>query len=149
MVKRSNARNLGTCDNHLSIARQKLEESVLNSLQYRLMDEDLCFVFCQEYTKHINRLRMEHNAPLQTHRREYAKIDRDLDKLIEAIANGVPSLKLKVRIGSLEDLRLELKNLLDTTEEAPILLHPNMAQRYQQEVSLSKSRRVSYNRRDY
>lgn len=92
---------------------------------------------------------MEHNAPLQTHRREYAKIDRDLDKLIEAIANGVPSLKLKVRIGSLEDLRLELKNLLDTTEEAPILLHPNMAQRYQQEVSLSKSRRVSYNRRDY
>ena len=130
----SNARNKGTCDNRLTISRQVLEEAVLGALQHHLMDEHLCNAFCEEYTKHINRLRMDRNASLDAFKREYAKIDGDLDKLVEAIIDGVPPSKVKEKMIALENRRDELKLILDSTEEAPTLLHPNMAKRYHQEV---------------
>lgn len=58
----STARNKGTCDNRMTILEREIENRVLSALSTRLMDPDLCEVFCQEYTQHLNRVRMEHNA---------------------------------------------------------------------------------------
>ena len=49
------------------------------------MDEALCAAFCEEYTTHLNRLRMEHNANLNARQKELGRVEKELDKLIDAI----------------------------------------------------------------
>ena len=130
----STARNKGTCANRLSIKREKLEGAVFGALQHHLMDDRLCGEFCEEYVRRMNKLRMEHNASLHAYQREFERIDRDLEKLVDAICEGVPALKVKDKIIALENRKAELQELLDTSEQAPPLFHPEMAGRYRREV---------------
>lgn len=58
----TNARNKGTGRNKHTIRRDQLEATVMDGLQHHLMEPDLTEVFCQEYTKHMNRLRGERIA---------------------------------------------------------------------------------------
>ncbi len=127
----STARNKGTCDNRLSIKVDVLEEKVLGALRGRLMNEALCQEFCKEYTLHLNRVRIEHNASLAGYRNELDKNKRDVEKLIDAIARGVDPLQVKDRINSLSARQRELETLVAGTKEAPPLIHPGMAHRYQ------------------
>lgn len=128
------ARNKGTCDNRLTIGRDKLEQAVLGALRDHLMDPELCAVFCEEYTRHSNRLHMEHNASLTANKREFEGATLELDKLVDAIASGVPVERVKAKMWELENRRTELKAMIDTTQEAPTLLHPNMAHHYHAEI---------------
>ena len=56
------ARGRGTCDNRLTIPRQEVETRVLTALQDKLMRKDFFEEFCREFTKEMNRLRMEQRA---------------------------------------------------------------------------------------
>ena len=130
----STARNKGTCDNRLSMSREKLEQAVLGTLKEHLMDESLCEEFCKEYTREMNRLNREHNASLECYRAELKKLDRARKKLVESIMAGVPGEALKDEATQNEERRKVLESILERTEEAPVLLHPNMAKRYHEEV---------------
>ncbi len=79
----STARNKSTCDNRLTLSRAKLEEAVLHALQAHLMDDALCAAFCEEYTKEVNRIRIEHNANLENYRPELAKLERKKERLLD------------------------------------------------------------------
>ena len=116
------------------MSRIKLEERVLSALQTHLMDEELCATFCEAYTTHMNTLRSQQNAALEGYKSEYAKIERQMDKLVDSIVDGIPPHQVKDRMVKLDQRRMELEHLLATTEEAPVLLHPNMAKRYHEEV---------------
>lgn len=98
------------------------------------MNAELSAEFCKEYTTHMNRVRQDHNASLARGEKEKARLDREKAKIIQSIKDGVPGAILKddaTRVQSrLEELDLRLK----TAEEAPVLFHPNMAQRYHQQV---------------
>ena len=128
------ARNKGTCDNKRTMGRVELEALVLDALKANLMDEELCKEFCQAYTGRINELRMKHNASLAGYRAEMSKLERERQQIIRSISEGVPGSLLKDRAIIVEKRREELGNLLETTEEAPVLFHPNMAAHYQKEV---------------
>ena len=52
----------GTCDNQLTIRRDEVEARVLAALQEKLLRQDLFEEFCDEFTREMNRLRMEHRA---------------------------------------------------------------------------------------
>jgi site-specific DNA recombinase len=54
------ARDQGRCDNHLTIRRNEVEARVLRALRERLLQQDLFEEFCDEFTREMNRLRMEH-----------------------------------------------------------------------------------------
>jgi hypothetical protein len=56
------ARDQGRCDNHLTIRRDEVEARVLRALQEKLLRQDLFKEFCDEFTREMNRLRMEHRA---------------------------------------------------------------------------------------
>ena len=56
------ARDQGRCDNHLTIRRDEIETRVLKALQEKLLRQDLFAEFCDEFTREMNRLRMEHRA---------------------------------------------------------------------------------------
>ncbi len=126
----SNARNKGTCSNKQTIKRDVLEEAVLGSLREHLMDDELCKVFCEEYTRHMNELTKRHNASLQAYERELAQLEREKRKIVKSILDGVPGELVKddaVRV----DTRLRhLKSLLEERTEKPILFEPAMAKRY-------------------
>ena len=130
----SAVRNKGTCDNRKAVKADALEEKVLTALRTRLMNPELCREFCEEYTAHVNRLRIERNANIAGYRAEWEKNDRQLDKFVDAIGDGADVSKIKGRMLELEARQKELERLLDTTEEAPVLIHPNMGHRYHVEI---------------
>ena len=128
------ARNKGTCDNRLNIRRDALEASILNGLRKHLMEPALFQEFGTEFTREVNRLRIQRGADLAGWKAEYDRTDRELDKAIDAILQGVPPLKMKERIEKLEARKAELSQLLASAAEPPPLLHPNMAEIYRQRI---------------
>lgn len=130
----STARNKGTCSNRRSIRRNLLEDTVLNGLRHHLMDPELAAVFAEEYTRHMNKLRMGRNAAIKSHKEELDRNNKELDKLIDAICNGVPAARVKDRMWELENRNEELKGLLETTVEEPVYIHPNMGKRYREQI---------------
>ncbi len=129
------ARNKGTCNNRLNIRRDALEKSILTGLNTHLMAPDLFKEFCQEFTREVNRRRIERSTDLESRRRELERTDRELDKAIQAILDGVPGARLKDKIGTLEARKAELTELLAHAQEPPPLLHPNMAEIYHQKIA--------------
>ncbi|WP_245259139.1 recombinase family protein [Salinarimonas rosea] len=131
----ANARNKGTCDNRQTMQREKLEAIVLDGLREHLMEPELFALFCEEYTRHMNALRIEATSALAGYRAQLAKVTRDIDRLITAILDGVGGAQVKDRITSLEARKEELELLLDAQDEPVALLHPNMALHYRREVA--------------
>ncbi len=129
------ARNKGICDNRSNIRRDALEASVLNGLSTHLMEPELFKEFCEEFTREVNRARIERSAAIGGQRKELEKVHRDLDRAIQAILDGVPGIQLKDKIGGLEARKAELIECLANAEEPPPLLHPNMAEIYRQRIS--------------
>ena len=83
------ARDQGRCDNHLTIRRDEVEARVLTALQDKLLRQDLFEEFCDEFTREMNRLRMEHRAGLSAAEREIERIEVRRKKLIEMVMDGV------------------------------------------------------------
>jgi len=129
------SRNKGTCDNRLNIRRDALEASILNGLRKHLMSPELFNEFCAEFTREVNRLRIERGADLAGWRSELEKVDRELDKMVDAILQGFPPAKLKDKAEKLEARKAELSELLANADEPPPLLHPNMARMYQERIA--------------
>jgi hypothetical protein len=75
----------GTCDNRLTIRRDEVEARVLNALQENLLRQDLYNEFCEEFTREMNRLRMEHRASLSAAALEIERIEARRKKLIEMV----------------------------------------------------------------
>ena len=130
------AHNKGTCSNRLNIRRDELEPRMLNALQHRLMDPGLFKDFCDEFTREMNRLRMEGRATLDAARSELRRIDREMEKLVQALlAETLPAAVIKERSSKLEVRKTELGQILSDAEEPPPLLHPNMASIYRSRLT--------------
>nr|WP_244295001.1 zinc ribbon domain-containing protein [Paracoccus versutus] len=130
----STARNKGTCDNRVNIRRDALEASILNGLRKHLMEPELFREFCAEFTKEVNRLRMERGADLIAMRDELPRIDRELSKLLAALKAGGPIQAIVDDMKRLEARKAELTAKLANADEPPPLLHPNMAALYAQRI---------------
>jgi site-specific DNA recombinase len=137
LVGCSTARNKGTCDNRKNIRRDQLEARVLNALRHHLMDPALFREFCEEFTREMNRLRMEGRASIDAAEAEVKRIDRELDKLMKLIlasgSDDAPTRMMK-QMKELEARQKELKVFLEDADEPPPLLHPNMAHHYHVQV---------------
>ncbi|MEW8417747.1 MAG: recombinase family protein [Candidatus Thiodiazotropha endolucinida] len=132
----STARNKGTCSNRRTIKQETLESAVLNALQNHLMDPKMCEIFCEEYTRHINELRISRNATIHAHKAELKKLAKEKAEMIEAIKRGIPAEEILDDMNNMVARREELEAILENAEEAPVLIHPQMAERYKQEVGI-------------
>ncbi|WP_156842860.1 recombinase family protein [Novosphingobium aquimarinum] len=130
----STARNKGTCDNRITVSESEIETRVLHALQARLMDKELCAAFCERYTAHLNRVRHEHNAARADYAAELDRVNRRIKKLVQSIMDGVPGAMVKDEAIELDRRKTELTQILETTEDAPIFVHPNMAHRYSVQI---------------
>ena len=131
----STARNKGTCDNRLSVHQDKMEEAVLGALKAHLMDPELCAIFCEEYTKHLNEISQQQSQRLAGLRKELNKLAKDRERIVKAVIDGFANDELKVELDNLIERRTEVERLLEEAEEPAVILHPNMAGHYRKEVS--------------
>ena len=129
------ARDQGRCDNHLTIRRDEVEARVLRALQDKLLRQDLFEEFCDEFTREMNRLRMEHRATLSAAEREIERIELRRKKLVESIMDGVPASEVRDELNANATRREELRAKLAAADEPPPLLHPGMADLYRQKVT--------------
>ncbi|MER8778886.1 recombinase family protein [Mesorhizobium sp. M0977] len=132
------SRNKGTCDNRLNIRRDALEASVLSGLRTHLMEPELFKEFCSEFTREVNRLRIERGAGLTAMRDELPRIDRELDKLMKLILASEDidaSKRVMKQMKELEIRKEDLEKALAEAAEPPPLLYPNMAEIYSQRIS--------------
>jgi site-specific DNA recombinase len=127
-------RDRGTCTNKLTIARQEVEARVLRALQDKLMRKDFFEEFCREFAKEMNRLRMEHRAGLSGAKRELERVKREIEKVIDAIAQGYAGPELKARMNGLQERKEALVAQVAEADEPPPLLHPSMADLYRSKV---------------
>lgn len=130
----STARNKGTCDNRLNIRRDALEASILNGLRKHLMEPELFKEFCAEFTREVNRLRIERGADLEGWKRELDKIGRQISQIINAITDGMYHPSMKEKMTGLEARKAELEEKFVNADEPPPLMHPNMTGLYSQRI---------------
>jgi site-specific DNA recombinase len=132
----STARNKGeaVCGNRLTIRRDTLEATVMEGLRSRLMDPALFKVFAEEFAAEWNRLQSEAGANLSRLRAERERVCRQIDRLVDALADGEPAVRLVEKLKELEQRRLELEFDLETTAAPAPRLHPNIAEAYRRKV---------------
>ncbi|MDK1494400.1 recombinase family protein [Sinorhizobium sp. 7-81] len=135
MLGCTNARTKGTCDNRLNIRRDTLEASILNGLDKHLMEPELFEEFSEEFTREVNKARMEARASLDSASTEIKRIDRELDTLLDLILKGGAAERINEKMVGLEKRKKELSLMLETTEAPPPLLHPNLAKYYHEEIA--------------
>jgi site-specific DNA recombinase len=128
------AHGRGTCDNRLTISRLEVESRVLHALQEKLMRKDFFEEFCREFTKEINRLRMERRAGQTSAKRELARLEARRKKLVESIMDGVPARQVKDELIAIGERRDELERQLTSVDEPAPLLHAAMADLYRMKV---------------
>jgi site-specific DNA recombinase len=129
------ARYKGMCDNGLTIRRDEVEARVLKALQEKLLNQELFEEFCDEFTREMNRLRMEHRANLSAAEREIERIEVRRKKLVESIMDGVPASEVKDELNANAVRREALKAKLAAADEPPPLLHPEMGRIYRTKVT--------------
>jgi site-specific DNA recombinase len=82
---------------NVTIRRDEVEARVLRALQGKLLGQDLFVECCEEFTREMNRLRMEHRASLSAAERELERVQNDIRRVIEAIKNGFAGPDLKAQ----------------------------------------------------
>jgi site-specific DNA recombinase len=130
------ARDQGRCDNHLTIRRDEVEARVLKALQERLLNQELFAEFCEEFTREMNRLRMERRASLASAKREIEQLTTRAKTLLNLMLDDEIAVDVgKAEMKALDARRKELRALLENANEPPPLLHPEMATLYREKVA--------------
>lgn len=132
------SRNKGdsACGSRKTIKREDLEAIVLNALQTHLMRDDLLEVFCEEFTQHLNLLRREQVKGLSSLKREYGKLVKERESLVQSLKDGIPAAIVKDDLISttenLEKMEKKIK-LREKNGNRPII-HPSMAKMYRDQI---------------
>ena len=82
----------------------------------------------------MNKLHAERNAHRKNAKNALAKAERELDRLVQAIMDGVPASRVKDRMIELEGRKTELEAQLAEGENEAILVHPKMAGFYREQA---------------
>ncbi len=133
----STARNKGStaCSNLLTVRRDALEQTVLSALRERLMEPSLFRDFAGSFVSEWNRLQADTAGDQEARTAELARIKRQIDRLVDAIADGTPASAVKDRLSGLDTRRLELETLAAATTAPAPRLHPNLAEVYRQRIA--------------
>ena len=133
----STARNKGpaACTNRLSIRRDVLERTALDGLANRLMDPDLFKVFVSEFTAEWNDQQSPSLAIVPPDRRGLDRVGRQIERLVDALADGTPAVAVNGRLRELEQRRLALEAELAKSVAPAPQLHPNLAEIYREKIA--------------
>ncbi len=130
----SAARKLGTCAQKRSFRRGDLEAVILDLLGKRLMQPEAVAAFVAAYSDEVNAGRATESAERSRLEIERGQVNRRLDGLYDAIADGLRTPGLKGKLEDLETRRAELDSRLAAPPPSPVRLHPNLTEIYRRKV---------------
>jgi len=128
------ARNKATCDNRLNIRREVLETIILDGLKTRLMDPGLFELFAEEFIAECNHVVQARSAEADQAKAQLARIEGQIDRLVDAIAGGADAQSLNARLKEFEVQQAVLQTKLASSPEQEPLLHPNLASLYRDKI---------------
>ncbi len=117
-----------------TIRKDVLEDTVMGALRERMMAPALYRAFAQEFTAEWNRLQAEASGDRAAKQAELDRVRQQLERLVDAIANGASIIALQSRLSALETRRIALDGELATYASPAPLLHPNLADVYRSRV---------------
>jgi site-specific DNA recombinase len=132
----STARNKGptVCANRPTVRQERLEAWVLSGLRERLMDPDLFQIFAKEFTAEWNRLQSAATGERDQWLAERKRLSSQIDRLVDAVADGKAIASLTGRLAALEQARLELDRKLVQAPAIAPRLHPSLPTIYRQKI---------------
>ncbi|NDR55684.1 recombinase family protein [Aliiruegeria sabulilitoris] len=132
----ANARNKGTCDNKMTVRRDRLEDTVLGGLKDQLLHPDLIAAFVTEYQAEYNRLAGEITKDKSKAERKLAGVKRRIDQLVDRICDGMFHESMKDKLTALEQEKAALETELATFDaDVPVRLHPGLSDVYRAKVA--------------
>ncbi len=129
------ARKQGLCSNKKSLRRAALEALILDALQTRLMEPDITKFFITELTTEWSRRVGAKSESRSARERELVSIDRKLDNLINAIADGMRGQRLQAQMDELEAQRAIVASELSAPKPPALQLPLDLAEIYRERVS--------------
>jgi hypothetical protein len=124
----------GFCTSKASIRRGQLEGIVIKALQDNLMAPELVKEFVSAANHELNMNRANASAERDSLGAKLTKVERQIDQLINAIADGLRSDSLQSKLEALETERSTLKAQLLAPAPSSVRLHPNLAEAYRSKV---------------
>ncbi len=133
----STARNKGEtiCTNLLTIRRDVLENTVLDALRTRLTDPALFKAFADAFVEEWNKLQGSLAAEHAAQRGELDRVRRQVERLVDALADGTPAAMVRDRMIALDARRLQLEAAVAAPPPAAPRIHPNLAEVYRSKVA--------------
>lgn len=126
------ARNSGACTNRKTIKRMDVETRVLSGLQDKLLHSALIAEFQRESQKERLATLFEQTQA----ERQLAKVVKEIDNIVTAIAQGMFQLSMKAKMDGLEVERASLEAKLAALPQIePVVLHPRLAEIYGRKIS--------------
>ena len=123
------------CTNMTVIKKDDIEGRVLHALEHHLMDDEAVRVFCEEYAAERNRLEKAAGTFRATREAELHQVQRDHDKLVDALLEGVPAARVKSKMDALAARQAELEALLAASPAPSVVrFHPSMAGTYRKRI---------------
>ncbi|MEL6584958.1 MAG: recombinase family protein, partial [Pseudomonadota bacterium] len=130
----SHARKLRTCDQTQGVKRAMLEELILDALKTRLMQADAVKAFDAAYREHAAAQSHGLLAKRDTLQKRLTEIERQNERLLDQILNGLSGRAVLNRLAALEAESDALTEELASVEIPQVALHPNASGHYRQHV---------------
>ena len=108
---------------------------MLDGLRDRLMDPTIFKEFVTAFTAEWNRLQGDRAAEGAARHAELGRLRHQIERLVDAIADGTPPAAVNGRLAALEDRRVAVAAELQNAVAPAPRLHPNLAEVYRAKVA--------------
>tara|TARA_R110001599_G_scaffold36906_4_gene115179 strand:+ start:3036 stop:4622 length:1587 start_codon:yes stop_codon:yes gene_type:complete len=127
----STRREKGTCSNNRTIAAKELEERVLAGLNNALLHPDAQKAAAREFHAELVRQQKATGSERFQLEKAIAEAGRRIDRIVDAIAEGVATTALKQKLVTLEAEKVENEGKLAAMGSEPVVsVHPNAGELY-------------------
>ena len=132
----SAARNSGTCTNRKTVRRLDVEARVMAGLKDKLLHPDMIGEFIAEFQREVKEQRLSTLSARTGAEQDLAKVTKEIDNIITAIAQGMFHASMKARMDALEaDKARIMAQLSDLPQPEPVTLHPGLADIYARTIA--------------
>jgi DNA invertase Pin-like site-specific DNA recombinase len=129
------ARKQGICQNTACIRRPVLEATVIDALRANLMQPDDVKEFITAFTVEWNQLAADASAQQAHDDATLANVQRKINRLIDAISEGIRTPDIKEKLDALSVQKTALQGRAANRQAPMPAMHPNLAELYRSKVA--------------
>ncbi|WP_422120100.1 recombinase family protein [Hyphomonas polymorpha] len=124
-------REKGTCSNNRTILSTEIEARVMQGLKRAMLHPEAQKAAAREFHEELVRQQKANGTERFRLEKEIAEASRRIDRIVDAIADGVATASLKERLVDLETEKLDKQAALASLGAEPkVAVHPNAGELY-------------------